>query len=143
MFLLGRNRVEGSEAKLLKRKRLVSWSVCLDATDWKVRIRWFELVVSLAPVPVAGPSQRICKDRLVTPPEIVFILIHTLVIRTHCSGCVRWAQNSRFEQLKLEKNEFKKKVSLQLVRHTCSRARRRRHTRHLYTCGGWPAERLL
>lgn len=88
--------MDGSEAKLLKTERLVSWSVCLDVTDWKVRIRWLELVVSLAPVPVAGLSQRICKDRLVTPPEIVFILIHTLVIRTHCSGCVRRVQNRSF-----------------------------------------------
>lgn len=99
----GGKRVEGSEAKLLETKRLVSWSVCLDMTDWKVRIRWFELVVPLAPVPVAGLSQWICRDRLVTPPEIVFILIRTLVIRTHCSGCVRWVRNRGFEQLKLEK----------------------------------------
>lgn len=103
MFLLGKNRVEGSEAKLLKTDRLVSWSVCLDMTDWKVRIRWFELVVSLAPVAVAGLSQRICKDRLATPPEIVFILIHTLVIRTHCSGCGRRDQNRSCEQLKVKK----------------------------------------
>lgn len=96
-------KVEGSEAKLFKTKRLVSWSVCLDMTDWKVRIRWFELVVSLAPAAAAGLSQRICEDRLVTPPEFVFILIHTLVIRAHCSGCVRWVRNRSFEQLKLKK----------------------------------------
>lgn len=54
--------MEGTESTLL-RKRLVSWSVCLDMTDWKVRIRWFELVVLSGPGPMAGLSQRICKAR--------------------------------------------------------------------------------
>lgn len=52
VFLVGKNRVEGTEP--FKKKRLVSWSVCLDMTDWKVRIRWLELVVSLAQVPWRG-----------------------------------------------------------------------------------------
>lgn len=42
-------------------KRHVSLSVCLDMTDWKLRIRWFELVVLSGPGPEVGLSQRICK----------------------------------------------------------------------------------